>query len=54
MVFQSSCTKSSTLNSPLYIGNAADYAGYAVNNPQAKLLTRGVQNLWPNQGRLKG
>ena len=25
------------INSPLYIGNAADYAGYAVNNPQAKL-----------------
>lgn len=24
------------INSPLYIGNAADYAGYAVNNPQAK------------------
>ena len=26
-----------SINSPLYIGNAADYAGYAVNNPQAKL-----------------
>ena len=25
------------INSPLYIGNLADYAGYAVNNPQAKL-----------------
>ena len=25
------------IDSPLYIGNAADYAGYAVNNPQAKL-----------------
>ena len=24
------------IDSPLYIGNAADYAGYAVNNPQAK------------------
>jgi hypothetical protein len=24
------------INSPLYIGNAADYAGYAVNDPQAK------------------
>lgn len=24
------------VDSPLYIGNAADYAGYAVNNPQAK------------------
>ena len=26
-----------SINSPLYIGNMADYAGYAVNNPQAKL-----------------
>ena len=26
------------INSPLYIGNLADYAGYAVNNPQAKLV----------------
>ena len=25
-----------SIDSPLYIGNAADYAGYAVNNPQAK------------------
>jgi hypothetical protein len=25
------------INSPLYIGNLADYAGYAVNNPKAKL-----------------
>ncbi|NCW67067.1 MAG: hypothetical protein EBV86_00645, partial [Marivivens sp.] len=25
------------INSPLYIGNLADYAGYAVNNPQAKI-----------------
>lgn len=24
------------IDSPLYIGNSADYAGYAVNNPQAK------------------
>ena len=24
------------INSPLYIGNLADYAGYAVNNPRAK------------------
>jgi len=25
------------INSPLYIGNLADYAGYAINDPQAKL-----------------
>jgi hypothetical protein len=25
------------IGSPLYIGNLADYAGYAVNNPQAKI-----------------
>ena len=25
------------INSPLYIGNLADYAGYAVNSPQAKI-----------------
>jgi hypothetical protein len=25
-----------SIDSTLYIGNAADYAGYAVNNPQAK------------------
>ena len=25
------------INSPLYVGNLADYAGYAVNNPQAKI-----------------
>lgn len=29
-----------SIDSPLYIGNAADYAGYAVNNPQAKLVDR--------------
>ena len=25
------------INSPLYIGNLADYAGYAINDPQAKI-----------------
>ena len=26
-----------SIDSPLYIGNAADYAGYAVNSPSAKI-----------------
>ena len=35
------------INSPLYIGNLADYAGYAVNNPQAKLPdSEGVPNTY--------
>ena len=39
-VFQKRPALKIPINSPLYIGNLADYAGYAVNNPQAKLPAR--------------
>ena len=41
------------VSSPLYIGNAADYAGYAVNNPQAKLEGKTYEQARTGENALK-
>ena len=40
------------IDSPLYIGNAADYAGYAVNNPQAKRQGKTYEEARTGKGAL--
>ena len=41
------------VDSPLYIGNAADYAGYAVNNPQAKKQGKTYEEARTGEGALR-
>jgi len=41
-----------SIDSPLYIGNAADYAGYAVNNPQAKRQGKTYEEARTGKGAL--
>ncbi len=41
------------IESPLYIGNSADYAGYAVNNSQAKKDGKTYQEARTGKGAMK-